>query len=169
MKRRSFLQLITGGALAAGLNPVISAVAAESGKPAAKAVTPKRPKRFGDGRDWFFEKRFGMFVHWGLYAIHGFHEQEQWRARVPRAEFVKLARQWNPVKFNPDAWLDLLQETGMKYICLTTKHHDGFCLWDTKQTAFNTMNTPYKRDIIKLLADACHRRGVPLCLYYSIA
>ena len=57
----------------------------------------------------------------------------------------------------------------MKYICITTKHHDGFCLWDTKQTSFNTMNTPYKRDIIGMLADACHKRRVPLCLYYSIA
>jgi len=57
----------------------------------------------------------------------------------------------------------------MKYICLTTKHHDGFCLWDTKQTAYNTMNTPYGKDIVKMLADACHKRSVPLCLYYSIA
>jgi alpha-L-fucosidase len=88
---------------------------------------------------------------------------------VPRAEFVKLARQWNPTRFNPNAWLDLMQESGMKYICITTKHHDGFCLWDTKQTPFNTMNTPYKRDIIGLLAGACHKRRVPLCLYYSIA
>ncbi|MCX7824087.1 MAG: alpha-L-fucosidase [Verrucomicrobiae bacterium] len=169
MQRRSFLQLMAGGALATGLNLGIGASANGGGKVAVKAVAPRRPKRFGDGRDWFFEKRFGMFVHWGLYAIHGFHEQEQWRARVPRAEFVKLARRWNPVKFKPDAWLDLMQETGMRYICLATKHHDGFCLWDTKQTAFKTMNTPYGRDIVKLLADACHRRGVPLCLYYSIA
>jgi alpha-L-fucosidase len=137
----------------------------------AKTVTPRTEgiPRFGDGRNWFFEKRFGMFVHWGLYAIPGWHEQHQWRARVPRAEFVKLGRQWNPTKFNPNAWLDLMVEAGMKYICITTKHHDGFCLWDTKQTPFNTMNTPYKRDIIGMLADACHKRRVPLCLYYSIA
>ncbi len=57
----------------------------------------------------------------------------------------------------------------MTYLCVTTKHHDGFCLWDTKATRFNTMNTPYGRDVVRLLADACHRRGVPLCLYYSIA
>lgn len=125
--------------------------------------------RFGDGRDWFFEKRFGMFVHWGLYAIHGWHEQEQWRHRVERAEYIKLAQQWNPTKFDPNAWLDLAQHAGMKYICLTTKHHDGFCLWDTKQTDYNTMNSPYGKDIVRMLADACHKRGVPLCLYYSIA
>ena len=110
-----------------------------------------------------------MFVHWGLYAIHGLHEQEQWRYRVPRAEYQKLAQQWNPVKYDPNAWLDLAAAAGMKYICLTTKHHDGFCLFDTKQTSYNTMNTPYGKDIVKMLADACHKRGVPLCLYYSIA
>ncbi|MDX9930649.1 MAG: alpha-L-fucosidase [Bacteroidales bacterium] len=126
-------------------------------------------KRFGDRRDWFFEKRFGMFVHWGLYAIPGWHEQHQWRARVPRAEFMKLAGQWNPVKFNPARWLDLMQAAGMKYITVTAKHHDGFCLWDTRETSFNTMNTPYGRDIIGMLADECRKRDVPLCIYYSIA
>jgi alpha-L-fucosidase len=126
-------------------------------------------KRFGDGRDWFFEKRFGMFVHWGIYAIPAWHEQHQWRARVERAEYVKLAGQWNPRLFDPDRWLDLMQEAGMKYVCLTAKHHDGFCLWDTQQTDFNVMHTPYKKDIVGMLADACHKRNVPLCLYYSIA
>lgn len=125
--------------------------------------------RFGDGRDWFFERRFGLFVHWGLYAIPGWHEQHQWRGRVPRTEYVRLAGQWNPTNYNPDAWLDLAEAVGMRYICLTAKHHDGFCLWNTKQTAYNTMNTPYGRDIVGMLADACHRRRFPLCLYYSIA
>lgn len=126
-------------------------------------------KRFGDGRDWFFEKRFGLFVHWGIYAIPGWHEQHQWRGRVPREEYVKLAAKWNPTRYDPDAWLDLAEEVGMSYICLTTKHHDGFCLWDTKQTSYNTMNTPYGKDIVRMLAVACHRRHFPLCLYYSIA
>jgi alpha-L-fucosidase len=150
---------------AAGTLPLSSSFGAVK----AKLARPGRIPRFGDGRDWFFQQRFGLFVHWGLYAIPGWHEQHQWRARVPRAEFVKLARHWNPTKFKPDAWLDLMEEVGMKYICITTKHHDGFCLWDTKQTPFNTMNTPYKRDIIGMLADACHKRRMPLCLYYSIA
>lgn len=126
-------------------------------------------KRFGDGRDWFFGKRFGMFVHWGLYSIPGWHEQHQWRARIARADYVKLAGKWNPVKFNPDEWLDLMEAAGMKYITITTKHHDGFCLWDTRQTSFNTMNTPYRQDIIGKLSNACHGRNIPLCLYYSIA
>jgi alpha-L-fucosidase len=126
-------------------------------------------KRFGDGRDWFFEKRYGMFIHWGLYSIPAWHEQHQWRARIPRAEYVKLAGRWNPKKFNPEEWLDFLEMAGMKYITITTKHHDGFCLWDTGQTKFNTMNTPFKKDIIGMLSDACHKRNIPLCLYYSIA
>jgi alpha-L-fucosidase len=126
-------------------------------------------KRFGDGRDWFFQKRYGMFIHWGLYSIPGWHEQHQWRARVPREEYVKLADRWNPKKFNPGEWLDLMEKAGMQYITITTKHHDGFCLWDSKLTKFNTMNTPYKQDIIGKLSDACHNRSVPLCLYYSIA
>lgn len=166
MQRRQFLQRAAAGAAAAGLGL--------PGSAAAGAVAKAEPqsgsaKRFGDGRDWFFQRRFGMFVHWGLYAIPGWHEQHQWRARVPRAEYAKLAGQWNPRKFDPDAWLDLLEAAGMKYLCLTTKHHDGFCLWDTRHTQFNTMRTPFGRDILKMLADACHRRNVPLCLYYSIA
>ncbi len=124
---------------------------------------------FGDGRDWFLHKRFGLFIHWGIYAIPGWQEQHQWRGRVPRDEYVKLADQWNPVRFDPDAWLDLAAESGMQYVVLTTKHHDGFCLWDTEHTDYNTMNTPYNRDVLRQLADACQRRNVPLGLYYSIA
>jgi alpha-L-fucosidase len=167
MKRRHFIRTVAGLAAATTL-PASGLLAAD-----APAATPKPMgkgiPRFGDQRDWFFERRFGMFVHWGLYAIPGWHEQHQWRARVPRAEYVRLASQWNPVKFQPEAWLDHLESAGMKYLCITTKHHDGFCLWDTRQTAFNVMNTPYRRDIIGLLANACHRRKIPLSLYYSIA
>jgi alpha-L-fucosidase len=165
MKRRSFIQTL--GGLAAGA--AMPSAAAQAATPVPTGTVQRGIPRFGDGRDWFFERRFGLFVHWGLYAIPAWHEQHQWRYRVPRAEYVKLASQWNPAKYDPNAWLDLAEAAGMKYICLTTKHHDGFCLWDTKQTRFNTMNTPYGKDIVRMLADACHRRGVPLCLYYSIA
>ena len=126
-------------------------------------------ERFGDGRDWFFEKRFGLFVHWGVYAVPGWHEQVQWRKNIPRREYVELIHEFNPVSFDSDAWLDLMADAGMQYICLTSKHHDGFCLWDTGHTDFNVMRSPYGRDIIRMLADACHRRSVPLCLYYSCA
>ena len=124
--------------------------------------------RFGDGRDWFFSKRFGLFVHWGVYAIPAWQEQLHWRGRVPREHYRKLIRDFNPVRFDPDAWLDLAQAAGMEYLCVTTKHHDGFCLWDTDQTDYSVMHTPYGKDILALLAEACHRRSVPLCLYYSV-
>ncbi len=170
MRRRELIK----STAALAFTPVIPGWAAAV--PVAEPLVPGQKDqkisaipRFGDGRDWFFNRRYGMFVHWGIYSIPGWHEQHQWRGRVPRAEYVKLAEQWNPKKFNPEEWLDLMEEAGMKYITITTKHHDGFCLWDTKQTAFNTMNTPYKKDVIGMLADACHKRKVPLCLYYSIA
>jgi len=166
MKRRELLKAGSAIAGAAILSP-FNGLATGSSISLNKANTGIA--RFGDGRDWFFERRYGLFVHWGLYSIPGWHEQHQWRGRVERKEYVKLAQQWNPLKFDPEKWLDLVEEAGMKYITVTTKHHDGFCLWDTKQTTFNTMNTPYNKDAIGLLADTCNKRKIPLCLYYSIA
>jgi hypothetical protein len=134
MNRRSFLA--SSGRLLAvsGFMPQLLAAdgagAARGGQiPGACPLgVPKLAPRFGDGRDWWFDKRFGLFTHWGLYSIHGWHEQEQWRLRVPRVEYEKLQQQWNPVDFNPDHWLDHAEAAGMKYLCFTTKHHDGFCL-----------------------------------------
>ncbi len=123
---------------------------------------------FGDERDWFFRKRRGLFLHWGLYALEGWHEQDQTRRHIPRAEYEQLALRWNPERFAPDAWLDLAQETGMEYLVFTTKHHDGFCLFDSQHTDFKVTRTPYGRDILAELAEACHRRGFPLGVYYSV-
>ena len=125
-------------------------------------------QQFGDARDWFTEKRYGLFIHWGLYALNAWHEQDQWRRTIPRAQYVPLQQKFNPVNFDPDAWLDVAEAVGMEYLCFTTKHHDGFCMWDTAETDFNIMNTPYGRDILAMLADACHRRDFPLCLYHSV-
>lgn len=171
MNRRDLLKTAAAFAATPIFSPWAEAVNLPENQfaPNDPVKNPDGIRRFGDSRDWFFENRYGMFVHWGLYSIPAWHEQHQWRARVPRNEYVKLAQQWNPRKFNPEQWLDLMEVAGMKYITLTTKHHDGFCLWDSKQTSFNTMNTPYAKDIIGLLSDACHKRKVPLCLYYSIA
>lgn len=124
-------------------------------------------ERFHDERDWFFKKRFGLFVHWGLYAINGWHEQERWRKHIPRRKYAKLMERFDPTRFNPDDWLNRMEEAGMEYMCVTAKHHDGFCLWDTQLTDFNVMNTPYGKDVIGMIAEACHRRNVPLELYYS--
>ena len=89
--------------------------------------------------------------------------------QCPAPEYQQLIHQFNPVRFDPDAWLDLAEATGMRYILLTSKHHDGFCLWNTAQTDYNVMRSPYGRDILGLAGrHACHRRGFPLCLYYSV-
>jgi alpha-L-fucosidase len=179
VKRRTFLSASATGALVAAAPLASHLLAADAKKspspatasPAAPAVNrpPPLSPRFGDARDWWFQKRFGLFVHWGLYAIEGWHEQDQWRRRIPRADYVKLRQRWNPAKFNPDAWLDAAAAAGMSYICLTTKHHDGFCLFESKHTSYHAVNSPYGQDIVRQLADACHRRQFPLCLYYSIA
>jgi len=124
--------------------------------------------RFNDGRDWFFEKRFGLFIHWGLYAINALQEQEQQRYAVSSEDYAKLQSRFNPKSFKPDEWLDLAQEAGMDYMVFTTKHHDGFCMWDSALTDFDVMKTPYGKDILKELSDACRKRDFPLELYYSV-
>ncbi|MBR2372685.1 MAG: alpha-L-fucosidase [Lentisphaeria bacterium] len=124
-------------------------------------------KQFNDARKWFHEKRYGMFVHWGIYAVGGRHEQEQMRYHVPAFRYEKYAERFNPQKFDPAEWLDLFQENGMEYLVFTAKHHDGFCMWDTRETSYNIMNTPYGKDIVGMLADECHKRKFPLELYYS--
>jgi len=124
---------------------------------------------FGDARDWFPRRRLGLFVHWGLYALGGWHEQEQYRARIPRDEYARRIHDFNPVRYDPDEWLDLAEEAGMSYVCFTSKHVDGFCMWDSAHTAYKITNTPYRRDTLAMLAEACRRRGFPLCIYYSIA
>lgn len=113
------------------------------------------------------ENKFGMFIHWGLYAITGIQEQVYARMDVPREEYEALMHEFNPVKYDPEEWVLLAKEAGMKYICFTTKHHDGFCMWDTKYSEYNIMNTPYGKDVLKMLADACHKHGMLLSLYYS--
>lgn len=124
--------------------------------------------KFNDARDVFFERKLGMFIHWGLYCIPAWHEQILWRSDYKRADYEQLMHEFNPVKFDPDAWIDAAEAAGMEYIVFTTKHHDGFCMYDTKYTDYNIMNTPYGKDILKELADACARRGMNLGLYYSI-
>lgn len=115
----------------------------------------------------FKEERFGMFIHWGIYSVNGWHEQDQWRRRIPKEEYIKQAEVFNPTAFDIDNWMEFIKENGMQYICFTTKHHDGFCMWDTKYTDYNIMNTPYKKDILKEVADGCARHGIKLALYYS--
>jgi len=125
---------------------------------------------------WWREARFGMFIHWGLYAIpagqwgdvktHG--EWIRDTAQIPVADYDTLLTQFDPVKFNADEWVALAKDAGVKYIVITTKHHDGFCLFDSQYTDFDVMSSPFKRDIMKELARACAAAGVRLGWYHSI-
>ena len=112
-------------------------------------------------------KKFGMFIHWGIYSLTGYHEQVRWRYFTPGTEYRKLVEKFNPMEFDADEIVTLAKNAGMEYICFTTKHHDGFCMWDTATTDFGIMNTPYKKDILKELSEACARHGIALSLYYS--
>ena len=113
------------------------------------------------------ENKLGMFIHWGFYSMTGLHEQAFARYNLDRESYEALQHQFNPVKYDPEKWVLLAKEAGMKYICFTAKHHDGFCMWDTKYTDYSIMHTPYGKDVLKMLADACHKHGMLLSLYYS--
>lgn len=111
------------------------------------------------------KSKLGMFIHWGVYSKLKRHEQV---LRVEKHEdYEELYKTFNPVNYDPEKWVLLAKEAGMKYICFTTKHHDGFCMWDTKYTDYKITNTPYGKDTLKMLADACRRHGMLLSLYYS--
>ena len=113
------------------------------------------------------ENKFGMFVHWGFYAQTGVQEQVFARMNMPREEYEGLMHQFNPVKYDPEKWVLLAKEAGMEYICFTTKHHDGFCMWDTAYSDYKITNTPYGKDVLRMLADACQKHDMKLSLYYS--
>ncbi|MDD6877668.1 MAG: alpha-L-fucosidase [Clostridiaceae bacterium] len=113
------------------------------------------------------ENRFGLFIHWGIYALTGLQEQAFARYDLPREEYEGLQAKFNPVHYDPEQWVLMAKAAGMTYICFTAKHHDGFCMWDTKYTDYSVMHTPYGRDVLKMLADACQKHGMKLGIYYS--
>lgn len=116
---------------------------------------------------WFTDAGYGLFIHYGLYSILGRGEWVQLNDTIPVAEYAKLKDQFNAQNFNADFITDLVLEAGMKYITITAKHHDGFCLFRTEQTDFNSLNSPCERDLIDELYQACEKKGIGLFLYYS--
>ena len=112
--------------------------------------------------------RFGMFIHWGPVSLTGHEIGWSRGAETPVEVYDHLYQQFDPTNFNADKWVGIAKSAGMKYIVLTTKHHDGFCLWDTKQTDYNIMNTPFHRDVVKELSAACQRQGIAFGAYYSV-
>ena len=116
---------------------------------------------------WWMDARFGMFIHWGPVSLKGTEIGWSRGREIPIAEYDTLYKQFNPVNFNAEEWVKLAKDGGMKYIVFTSKHHDGFCMWDTKYTEFNIMHSPFKRDVMKELADACKKQGMALGFYHS--
>jgi alpha-L-fucosidase len=112
--------------------------------------------------------RFGMFIHWGPVSLTGREISWSRGAQTPAEVYDNLYKEFNPTNFNADQWVAIAKTAGMKYIVLTTKHHDGFCLWDTKLTDYNIMNSPFHRDVVKELAAACKKQGIGFGAYYSV-
>jgi alpha-L-fucosidase len=152
------------------------ATAAESPDPYATETPAQRDARM----EWWRAARFGMFIHWGVYAVPAgtYHGEQiggigEWimnRGKIPMAEYQTYARDFNPTNYDADAWVRLAKEAGMKYIVITSKHHDGFALFDSKANKWDVVDaTPYGRDLLQPLADACRKHGLRLGFYYSQA
>jgi alpha-L-fucosidase len=162
--------------IVAGVLCLAVAVAAAPGSSSTQTVDAAQRERLA----WFHAAKYGLFIHWGLYAIPagewkgkripGLGEWIMNRARIPAREYEQLAKQFNPVKFDAEQWVRLAKDAGMKYIVITSKHHDGFALYDSKVSTYDVVDaTPFKRDVLKELAAACARHDMRLGFYYSQA
>jgi alpha-L-fucosidase len=160
-------QWMTIMALAAAMVGGMEAQATDAAVLAERGETQKQH----DARlAWFREARFGMFIHWGIYAqaagrwndkpVRGLGEWIMHQAKVPIADYAKLAEAFNPVKYDADAWVLAARNAGMKYIVITSKHHDGFAMFRSKATPYNIGSTPFKREPLKELAKACRKHGM---------
>ena len=167
-------QLIIAAAL--GLAALLPAANAQTNQTDKVETKEQRDARMG----WWREDKFGLFIHWGLYAVPaGTYDGKQvagigeWimnRGKIPMAEYQQFAKQFNHVNFNADDWVKAAKDAGMKYIVITSKHHDGFAMFDTQASPWNIVQaTPYGKDPLKDLAAACRKYGVKLGFYYSQA
>jgi alpha-L-fucosidase len=119
-------------------------------------------------RGWFQDAKFGLFVHWGVYSVLGKGEWVMNNDKMSVAEYEKLPARFNPVKYDPAAWVALAKQAGMRYITITSKHHDGFAMFGTKQSKWNIVDaTPYGKDVLKPLSEECSRQGLRLFFYHS--
>ena len=124
---------------------------------------------FGKGdTGWFTHDRFGMFIHWGLYSMPGRHEWIRNYEEIPNEDYEKYFEQFNPDLFNPKEWAKAAREAGMKYFVITTKHHEGFCMWDSKYTDYKVTNTPCGRDLLREIVDAFRAEGLKVGFYHSL-
>lgn len=122
-----------------------------------------------EARQWFGEAKFGLFIHWGVYSILGDGEWVMQQQNISIDEYEKLPTFFNPIQFNASEWVKMAKNAGMKYICITSRHHDGFSMFDSKATDYTIVKkTPYQKDVLKDLADACKKEGIKLFFYYSL-
>lgn len=135
-----------------------------------QAETPYRPTRANlAAREAFREAGLGVFLHWGIYSVYAQGEWYMATDSVDREAYARAADAFYPHRFDADSWVRDFKAAGAKYICFTTRHHDGFSMWATKQSKYNIVDaTPYGKDVLRQLADACHREGMSLHLYYSL-
>ena len=142
----------------------ISSINAQDRPSWAKETKEEKKERMA----WWTNDRFGMFIHWGIYALPARHEWVQSREKIPGAEYQKYFERFDPDLYDPKEWAAKAKKAGMKYVVVTTKHHDGFCLWDTKYTDYKVTNTPYGKDLIKPLVEAFQAEGIRVGFYYSL-
>ena len=151
-----------------GLTALCAAALLGTGLARAATDTPPGPPPLPEAVKNWQDKRFGMFIHWGPVSLTAHEIGWSRGTQTPIEVYDTLYKQFNPTNFNADAWVKVAKDAGMKYIVLTTKHHDGFCLWDTKLTDYNIMNSPFHRDVVKELATACKKAGIAFGTYYSV-
>jgi alpha-L-fucosidase len=126
------------------------------------------PRPTAGDTSWFVHDRFGMFIHWGLYALPARHEWVKSRELINDENYRPYFDHFNPDLYDPEEWATVARDAGMKYVVITSKHHEGFCLWDTAQTDYKATNTPYGKDLIKPFVEAFRAAGLKVGFYYSI-
>ena len=143
------------------------------------AQAPYKPSAENiEARRWYQDAKFGLFIHWGIYSVPGGEWKGQivpsiseWimhNAKIPITEYEPIAAEFNPTQFDPAEWVALAKAAGMKYITITSKHHDGFAMWDSKVSDWDIVDrTPYKKDVLQMLADECRKQGIKLFFYHS--
>ena len=136
----------------------------------AQEATPSYVPTAGnlEARQEFADSKLGIFIHWGIYSMFAQGEWYMTNANIDNKEYAKAASAFYPIQFDAKEWVSAIKAAGAKYICFTSRHHDGFSMWDTEQSPYNIVDaTPFGRDVIKELADECHRQGIKLHFYYS--
>ena len=182
LSRRSLLRAMGAGTAAAFSSEAVSGSPAPAGHGAAgrplssrhevNEVDASQARQREERMARFNEAKFGMFIHWGPCSLASveiswpiMRPEAKWN--ITQEEYVNLYKRFNPVKYDPDAWVELAQEAGQRYMVFVTKHHDGFCMFDSSYTDYKITNSPYKKDIVRMMGEACQRRGMPLGYYYS--